>query len=269
MINKIPAMRIESLRKVYTSSKEEVLAIKDISLEIPEGKFVSIVGPSGCGKSTFLHIVGGFIQKTSGTVRIRGNEVEKPGPDRGMMFQESALFPWKNVFDNVAWGLDVQGMAKSKRNEIVEKYLKLVRLWDFRDHLPSQLSGGMRQRVSLARVLAFNPDVLLMDEPFGALDAQTREEMQVELQRIWSDSQKSVLFVTHDIEEAVFLSDQVVVFSGRPATITEIIDIKFERPRELSLYKSSEFRDYRNYIWDLLHEEHHKTDVSSPEVVNG
>ncbi|WP_096203147.1 ABC transporter ATP-binding protein [Bacillus sp. FJAT-45350] len=269
MATKIPAIQIENLRKVYTSKKEEVLAIKDISLDIPEGKFVSIVGPSGCGKSTFLHIVGGFIPKTSGTVRIRGKEVEKPGPDRGMMFQESALFPWKNIFDNVAWGLEIQGRPKAEVKEVVERYLKLVHLWDFRDHLPSQLSGGMKQRVSLARVLAFNPDVLLMDEPFGALDAQTREEMQVELQRIWSESKKSVLFVTHDIEEAVFLSDFVVVLSGRPGEISEIIDIKFERPRDLSLYKSAEFRDYRNHIWDLLHEERRTPDVTIPEAANG
>lgn len=264
-----PAMEIENLRKVYTTKKEEVVAIKDVSLTIPEGKFVSIVGPSGCGKSTFLHIVGGFIDKSSGKVKVRGKEVEKPGPDRGMMFQESALFPWLNVFDNVAWGLDIQGVAKKEKNEIVEKYLKLVRLWDFRNQLPSQLSGGMRQRVSLARILAFDPEVLLMDEPFGALDAQTREEMQVELLRIWSESKKSVLFVTHDIEEAVFLSDTIVVFSGRPAVISEVIDIKFPRPRDLNLYKTPEFRDYRNQIWDLLHQEHKKPVQIVSEVVNG
>jgi NitT/TauT family transport system ATP-binding protein len=269
MTKKNAAMEIENLRKVYSTKKEEVVAIKDVSLTIPEGKFVSIVGPSGCGKSTFLHIVGGFIEKSTGKVKVRGKEVEKPGPDRGMMFQESALFPWLNVFDNVAWGLDIQGVAKKERNEIVEKYLKLVRLWDFRNQLPSQLSGGMRQRVSLARILAFDPEVLLMDEPFGALDAQTREEMQVELLRIWSESKKSVLFVTHDIEEAVFLSDTVVVFSGRPAVISEVIDIKFPRPRDLNLYKTAEFREYRNQIWDLLHQEHHKPVQIVSEVVNG
>lgn len=259
MENKTPAMEIEKLRKVYTRGKEEVTAIQEISLQIPEGKFVSIVGPSGCGKSTFLHIVGGFIPKSAGTVRIRGKEVDKPGPDRGMMFQESALFPWKNVFDNVAWGLEVQGVEKKKRDEIVEHYLRLVHLWDFRNNLPSELSGGMKQRISLARVLAFNPDVLLMDEPFGALDAQTREKMQVELQRIWQESNKSVMFVTHDIDEAVFLSDVVVVFSGRPAVIKEIIEIDFQRPRSLEVHKTQEFMDIRNHIWDLLHQEHSKS----------
>lgn len=260
MENKTPAMDIEKLGKVYTRGKEEVTAIQEISLQIPEGKFVSIVGPSGCGKSTFLHIVGGFIPKTRGTVRIRGKEVDKPGPDRGMMFQESALFPWKNVFDNVAWGLEIQGMEKAKRDEIVEHYLKLVNLWDFRKNLPSELSGGMKQRISLARVLAFNPDVLLMDEPFGALDAQTREKMQVELQRIWQESNKSVMFVTHDIDEAVFLSDIVVVFSGRPAVIKEIIEIDFQRPRTLEVHKTQEFMNIRNHIWDLLHQEDGKSD---------
>lgn len=260
MENKTPAIEIEKLGKVYTRGKEEVTAIQEISLKIPEGKFVSIVGPSGCGKSTFLHIVGGFIPKSSGKVRIRGKEVDKPGPDRGMMFQESALFPWKNVFDNVAWGLEIQGMEKSKRDEIVEHYLKLVNLWDFRKNLPSELSGGMKQRISLARVLAFNPDVLLMDEPFGALDAQTREKMQVELQRIWQESNKSVMFVTHDIDEAVFLSDIVVVFSGRPAVVKEIIEIDFQRPRTLDVHKTQEFMDIRNHIWDLLHQEQGASD---------
>ncbi|WP_134702447.1 ABC transporter ATP-binding protein [Ammoniphilus sp. YIM 78166] len=264
-----PAIEIDSLSKVYSDRNEEVVAIKEVNLSIPEGKFVSVVGPSGCGKSTFLHIVGGFIPKTKGTVRIRGKEVDKPGPDRGMMFQESALFPWKTVSENVAWGLEIQGVPKQERQGIVENYLKLVHLWEFRNHLPSQLSGGMKQRISLARVLAFNPDVLLMDEPFGALDAQTRENMQVELQRIWKESQKSVLFVTHDIDEAVFLSDIVVVFTGRPAVIKEIIEIDFPRPRNLDIHKTKEFTDYRNYIWDLLHQEHAKPHLKVSEVVNG
>ncbi|MEW9671268.1 ABC transporter ATP-binding protein [Ammoniphilus sp. 3BR4] len=269
MVKQTPAIEINQLSKVYSEGKEQVVAIQEVSLNIPEGKFVSIVGPSGCGKSTFLHIVGGFIPKSIGTVRIRGKEVEKPGPDRGMMFQESALFPWKTVSENVAWGLEVQGVPKKERQETVEHYLKLVHLWEFRNHLPSQLSGGMKQRISLARVLAFNPDVLLMDEPFGALDAQTRENMQVELQRIWKESQKSVLFVTHDIDEAVFLSDIVVVFTGRPAVIKEIIEIDFPRPRNLDIHKTAEFTKYRNYIWDLLHQEHRKPTLKVSEVVNG
>lgn len=256
----MPAIEIRNLRKEYQSENENILAINNISLSIPEGQFVSIVGPSGSGKSTFLHIVGGFIPKTSGEVLIRGKEVTKPGPDRGMMFQEATLFPWRNVFDNVAWGLEIQKVNKKERDEIVEHYLRMVHLWEFRDKLISELSGGMKQRVSLARVLAFDPDVLLMDEPFGALDAQTRENMQDELQRIWRESQKSVLFVTHDIDEAVYLSDVVVVFSKRPAEIKEIIKIDIPRPRDLRIYKSKEFTEYRSYIWELLHEEHQLQD---------
>lgn len=255
------AIEIDNLRKIYETAKGEVLAIDNISLNIPEGQFVSIVGPSGCGKSTFLHIVGGFIPKTSGEVRVHGKPIEHPGPNCGMMFQESALFPWKNVYDNVAWGLQVQGVSKARQKEIVEHFLKLVHLWDFRDKLPSELSGGMKQRVSLARVLAFNPEVLLMDEPFGALDAQTRENMQEELLRIWQESKKSVMFITHDIDEAVYLSDVVVVLTGRPAKIKEKINIDLPRPRDLSIHKTNEFTYYRNLIWDLLHEEHSKSGI--------
>lgn len=249
------AIKIASLRKVFSRNGEEVEAIKGIDLDIKEGDFVSIVGPSGCGKSTFLHIVGGFIERTSGTVSIRGKDVDKPGPDRGMMFQESTLFPWRKVYDNVAWGLEVQKVPKAEIKKRVEYFLKLVGLWEFKNNLPSELSGGMRQRVALARVLAFNPEVLLMDEPFGALDSQTRETMQVELQRIWSESKKSVIFVTHDIEEAVYLSDYVVVLTKRPSTVKEIIKIDLPRPRDVAIRKSYEFIDYRNHIWDLLHGE--------------
>ncbi|WP_428908010.1 ABC transporter ATP-binding protein [Niallia sp. Krafla_26] len=249
------AIKIDGLRKVFTRKGEEIVAIKGIDLDIKEGDFVSVVGPSGCGKSTFLHIVGGFIDKTSGKVLVKGNEVDKPAPDRGMMFQESTLFPWRKVFGNVAWGLEMQNLPKKEIHERVEHLLKLVGLWEFKDHLPSELSGGMKQRVSLAKVLAFNPEVLLMDEPFGALDSQTREIMQVELLRIWSEAKKSVLFVTHDIEEAVYLSDYVVVLTKRPSTVKEIIKVELPRPRDLSIRKSYEFIDYRNYIWDLLHGE--------------
>ena len=249
------AIKIEGLRKVFTRKGEEIVAIKGIDLDIKEGDFVSVVGPSGCGKSTFLHIVGGFIDKTSGKVLVRGKEVDKPAPDRGMMFQESTLFPWRKVFGNVAWGLEIQKLPKKEIQERVEHLLKLVGLWDFKDHLPSELSGGMKQRVSLAKVLAFNPEVLLMDEPFGALDSQTREIMQVELLRIWSESKKSVIFVTHDIEEAVYLSDYVIVLTKRPSNVKEIIKVELPRPRDVSIRKSYEFINYRNYIWDLLHGE--------------
>lgn len=253
--NKESAIKIDKLKKVFQRKGNDIEVIKEISLDIKEGDFVSIVGPSGCGKSTFLHIIGGFIDKSEGTVSVKGNEVCKPAPDRGMMFQESALFPWRKVYGNVAWGLEMQKLGKKEIATRVEHYLKLVGLWDFRNHLPSELSGGMRQRVALAKTLAINPEVLLMDEPLGALDAQTREVMQDELLRIWDESKKSVLFVTHDIDEAVYLSDYVVVLSKRPTTVKEIIKIELDRPRDSEVRKSYDFVDYRNYIWDLLQAE--------------
>lgn len=259
--NKANAIEIDGLRKVYSRKDKDVEVIRDITLNIKEGDFVSIVGPSGCGKSTFLHIVGGFIDNTAGTVKVRGKEVSKPGPDRGMMFQESALFPWRKVYGNVAWGLEMKKLCKKEIAERVEHYLRLVGLWDFRNHLPSELSGGMRQRVSLAKTLAINPDVLLMDEPFGALDAQTREVMQDELLRIWTESQKSVLFVTHDIDEAVYLSDYIVALSKRPTTVKEIVKVDLDRPRNMEIRKSYKFVDYRNYVWDLLQEEDNVTSI--------
>ena len=191
----------------------------------------------------------------SGEMLLDGKRVSSPGPDRGMLFQEFALFPWKSVAGNIGWALDVQGMPKEKIKEVTEHYLKLVGLGGFRDHFPGELSGGMKQRVALARMLAFEPRVLLMDEPFGALDAQTRELMQEELNSIWQQTRRTVLFVTHDIEEAVYLSDRVIVFTARPGRIKEQMQIDLPRPRGIEIKKSAEFMDYRNRIWDLLREE--------------
>ena len=188
-------------------------------------------------------------------MRIAGRDISGPGPDRGVMFQELALFPWRTVFGNVTWGLEVQGRPRAERVSIAERYLDLVGLLGFRDAFPSELSGGMKQRVALARVLAFDPTVLLMDEPFGALDAQTRELMQEELQRIWLQTGKTVLFVTHDVEEAVYLGDRVVVFSARPGRIKAEVPVRFPRPRSLEVKKSQAFLESRNQVWDLLREE--------------
>jgi NitT/TauT family transport system ATP-binding protein len=186
---------------------------------------------------------------------VYGEEVSGPGPDRGMMFQEFALFPWKTVAGNVAWGLEAQGVARQQIEATVGKYLEMMGLADFRDHLPAELSGGMKQRAALARVLAFDPKVLLMDEPFGALDAQTREAMQEELTRLWERTGKTIVFVTHDIEEAVYLGDRVVVLSARPARIREEVRIDLPRPRDLTVKKSVQCLEYRNYIWDLIRSE--------------
>ncbi len=248
-------LEIEHLSKEFLRGAMRVEAIRDVSLAVGKGEFVAIVGPSGCGKSTVLHILGGFIAHSTGSIRVAGREVHGPGPDRGMMFQELALFPWRTVLGNVGWALEVQGRPKAERIALAERYLAMVGLLPFKNSYPGELSGGMKQRVALARLLAFDPAVLLMDEPFGALDAQTRELMQEELQRIWLETGKTVLFVTHDIEEAVYLADRVILFSSRPGQIKATVPTPLPRPRSLELKKSAAFIELRNQLWDLLREE--------------
>jgi len=249
------ALEAAGVRKVYTKNGQTLEVLNVEQFIVREGEFITVIGPSGCGKSTFLHIVGGFIKAEGGSIRVYGEEVSGPGPDRGMMFQEFALFPWKTVAGNVAWGLEAQGVARQQIEATVGKYLEMMGLADFRNHLPAELSGGMKQRAALARVLAFNPKVLLMDEPFGALDAQTREAMQEELTRLWERTGKTIVFVTHDIEEAVYLGDRVVVLSARPARIREEVRIDLPRPRDLTVKKSVQCLEYRNHIWDLIRSE--------------
>jgi NitT/TauT family transport system ATP-binding protein len=248
-------VEVEHLSKLFVRGRNRVEAIRDLNLHVADGEFVAIVGPSGCGKSTFLHILGGFVPGDGGSMAVDGRAVHAPGPDRGMMFQDLALFPWRTVEGNVGWALEVQGRSRAERQATVEQYLNLVGLATFRQAYPNELSGGMRQRVALARVLAFNPGVLLMDEPFGALDAQTRELMQEELQRIWQATGKTVLLVTHDIEEAVYLGNRVVVFTARPGEIKAVLPIDLPRDRRIEVKKSPEFLAYRNTIWDLLRDE--------------
>jgi NitT/TauT family transport system ATP-binding protein len=251
----MPLVEVSRLSKVFVRGERQVTALHDLSLQVEAGEFVTVVGPSGCGKSTLLHMLGGFVQPSAGSMRIAGREVSGPGPDRGVMFQELALFPWRTVLGNVTWGLEVQGRPKAERIAVAERYLDLVGLLAFKDAYPAELSGGMRQRAALARVLAFDPAVLLMDEPFGALDAQTRELMQEELQRIWVRTRKTVLFVTHDVEEAVYLGDRVIVFSARPGRIKAVVPPRLARPRSLEVKKSQAFLESRNQVWDLLREE--------------
>jgi len=251
----VPLVEVSRLSKNFVRGERQVPALHDLSLQVDTGEFVTVVGPSGCGKSTFLHILGGFIAPTAGFMKVAGREVSGPGPDRGLMFQELALFPWRTVLGNVTWGLEVQGRPKVERVAVAERYLDLVGLLAFKDAFPAELSGGMKQRVALARVLAFDPAVLLMDEPFGALDAQTRELMQEELQQIWVRTGKTVLFVTHDVEEAVYLGDRVIVFSARPGHIKAEVPVQFPRPRGLEVKKSQAFLESRNRVWDLLREE--------------
>ena len=248
-------LEVRELVKTFRRGTRTVEAIDRFSLTVNDGEFVAIVGPSGCGKSTFLHILGGFEPYDSGTMLLNGAAIKGPGPDRGMLFQEFALYPWRSVIGNVGWALEVQGKPRAERIAAAERYLKLVGLSAFRDLYPAELSGGMKQRVALARVLAFEPRILLMDEPFGALDAQTRELMQEELNTIWQETRNTVLFVTHDIDEAIYLADRVIVFTARPGRIKDEVNIALERPRRADVRKSAGYIAYRNRVWDSLRAE--------------
>ena len=214
-----------------TSGRQSHLAISDDSLRIEDGAFVSILGPSGCGKSTLLYIVGGFVNPTEGVAKVKGTAITGPGPDRGPVFQEFALFPWKNVLGNVMYGLLQQGAGREQAEAQSRELLKMVGLAGYESFYPKELSGGMKQRVALARTLAYHPAVLLMDEPFGALDAHTRTRLQNDLLNIWERDRKTVLFVTHSVDEAVFLSDKVVVMTRSPGRIKQVVDIDLPRPR--------------------------------------
>ncbi|HZD63604.1 MAG TPA: ABC transporter ATP-binding protein [Xanthobacteraceae bacterium] len=234
--------------------------LRDLDFEVFDGELVSIVGPSGCGKSTFLNAVDGLIRVTSGEILVDGRPVRGPGPDRAMVFQHDSLFPWRTVRDNVMYGLDLQGrLARSERRERALALVELVGLAGFADHYPHELSGGMRQRVNIARALVMEPQLLLLDEPFAALDAQTREFMQVELLKILARAKTTALFVTHQINEAVFLSDRVVVFSARPAGIKDIIPVELPPERSLAVKLQPPFLEFEQRIWRLIEQEAHKT----------
>jgi NitT/TauT family transport system ATP-binding protein len=227
-----PMIEIDHVSQVFqTSARQDHLALSDISLTIEDGAFVSILGPSGCGKSTLLYIVGGFVNPTQGTARVKGKAITGPGPDRGPVFQEFALFPWKSVLGNVMYGPRQQGVKPAEAEAQSRALLEMVGLKGFENFYPKELSGGMKQRVALARTLAYHPEVLLMDEPFGALDAHTRTRLQNDLLNIWERDRKTVLFVTHSVDEAVFLSDKVVMMSRSPGRIRQVVDIDLPRPR--------------------------------------
>ncbi|MFA7394313.1 MAG: ABC transporter ATP-binding protein [Pigmentiphaga sp.] len=225
-------IEIEGLRKQFDApGGQSHIALEGIDLAVREGEFVSILGPSGCGKSTLLYMVGGFIAPSAGRIRVAGTAVDRPGPDRGPVFQEFALFPWKTVLQNVMYGLRVQNVPKAMARARAMALLDMVNLGPYADFFPKQLSGGMRQRVAIARTLAYEPRILLMDEPFGALDAHTRTNLQNELLGIWERDRKTVLFVTHGVDEAVFLSDRIVVMSASPGRVDEIVVVDLPRPR--------------------------------------
>jgi NitT/TauT family transport system ATP-binding protein len=239
----------------YGEGADAVVALQSIALSVGEREFVSIVGPSGCGKSTLLYLVGGFIRPTTGEIRLRDRPVTGPGPDRGIVFQRYSLFPWLKVCDNIAYGLVEQGMPRADRERIVDEHVRLVHLEGFENRYPRELSGGMQQRVAIAQTLACNPDILLMDEPFGALDAQTRRILQDELRRIWLRSAKTVLFVTHDVEEAVALGTRIVVMGARPGRIKEVLLRNFDVADGDEFEANPEFTALKLHIWRSVKEE--------------
>jgi NitT/TauT family transport system ATP-binding protein len=252
---------LKDLRQVYHvrakegEGREDFVAIDRFSLNIRAGEFVSIVGPSGCGKSTLLDIIAGLARASDGSILIDGKEVKGPALDRGIVMQGYALFPWRTVKRNVEFGLEIKGVPKAERDGTSQKYIELVNLSGFEEHYPHELSGGMKQRVAIARALAYDPEVLLMDEPFAAVDAQTRETLQDELMRIWEKTQKTIIFVTHSIDEAVLLADRVVVMSPNPGRIKAIVDISLKRPRTSEEMRiSPEFAQTRRTIWLGLQE---------------
>jgi NitT/TauT family transport system ATP-binding protein len=242
---------LRAVRKNFfdIAQSQETVALQDIDLEVGPAEFLTIIGQSGCGKSTLINIIAGFEQVSAGCVEIEGRPVTRPGPDRGVVFQEYALFPWLTVFDNVAFGLREQRVRAPERNARARDQIEIVGLVGFENRYPHELSGGMRQRVAIARVLVTDPKSLLMDEPFAALDAQTRSVMQQELLAVWQRNQRSVIFITHNIEEAIYLGDRVVVMTPRPGRIKSIVPIDLPRPREVT---STEFNDYRRKVTHLL-----------------
>jgi NitT/TauT family transport system ATP-binding protein len=230
-----------------------VLALDKVSLEVRPREFVALLGPSGCGKSTLLYLLGGFLPTETGRIVIEGKTVTGPGPDRGIVFQHFALFPWKTVRANILYGLERQGMPRAQREKRAQDFIDLVGLTGFEDSYPSQLSGGMKQRTAIARTLAFDPQILLMDEPFGALDAQTRSLMQSELLGIWQRTPKTVIFVTHDVQEAVYLAERVFVMSARPGRIKAIVDTTFDKGSHV--FREGPFMEKVDEIWTLVREE--------------
>ncbi|MGA2917540.1 ABC transporter ATP-binding protein [Methanoregula sp.] len=246
-------LQLRDVSRTFTTEKGEMIeALSRISLDIRDQEFICILGPSGCGKTTILRIIAGLESATSGTISIDGTTITRPSPQMAMIFQEYSLYPWRNVQENVTLGLELRGMKKTEREENAKKYLELVGLKGFENSFPYELSGGMRQRVAVARALAIDPSILLMDEPFGALDAQTRNRMQHELLHIWQKTKKTILFVTHSVDEAVFLADRIVVLTRRPGSVREIVTVPGERPRERT---GEEFVQIRRHLLDMINEE--------------
>ncbi len=259
-----PQIQIGQVSKVFSTGGREVIALENINLDVKPGEFICLLGPSGCGKSTLLNAVAGFSLPTAGSIIVNGKPVQAPGPDRGMVFQEYALFPWMTVEKNIAFGLEIKKQPKAQIREKVNALLEMLNLQDFRDRYPKDLSGGMRQRVAIARVLALDSPILLMDEPFGALDSLTRRNLQDELLRIWMEFRKTIIFVTHSIEESIYLADRIVVMTYRPGTIKKIVNVTMPRQRDPS---SVEFNELKKELSLLVMEEqsrHNQHEIKLP-----
>lgn len=268
--DKIIARNIRRVYQIKRNPNEETTefeAIKKLDLTVKQGEFLAIVGPSGCGKSTLLDMIAGLAKPSSGEIFMDGKLITGPALDRGIVMQGYALFPWRTVRKNVEFGLEIKKIPQKERQEISQQYLELVGLKNFEDRYPHELSGGMKQRVAIARALAYNPEVLLMDEPFAAVDAQTREVLQEELLHIWEKTRKTIVFVTHGIDEAVFLADRVAVMTANPGTIKEIVDINLPRPRD-GIRSSADFGWVRHKIWELLQNEHFTADKTKTAKQN-
>ena len=251
-----PKLRLRNVTKQFTirGDKSPFTAVQDISIDLAAGEFLVLVGPSGCGKSTLLDLLGGLTEPTSGEILLDGKPVTGPGLDRGIVFQQYALLPWRTARKNIEFGLEAKGLPAAERHQRAQEYLELVGLRGFADRYPHELSGGMKQRVAIARSLAFDPELLLMDEPFAALDAQTRESLQDELLRIWQATGKTILFITHGIDEALYLGQRVAVLTSRPGRVKKIVDVGIDRSAE-DVRSSAGFRAQRHRIWSLLHDE--------------
>ncbi|WP_324763320.1 ABC transporter ATP-binding protein [Sinorhizobium meliloti] len=262
-----PKISFQNVTRRFGEGESSVLALDRLSLDIGEGEFVTVVGPSGCGKSTAMNIAAGLTEVSDGRVLVDGKRVDGPGPERGVIFQQYALFPWLTVRQNVEFGLRIKNMPAAERRRIADHFIDLVGLKDFADALPKTLSGGMKQRCAIARAYAVNPTILLMDEPFGALDALTRVNMQDQLLDTWSRERRTVIFITHDVDEAVYLANRVIVMAARPGRLHEIIPVDLPYPRNEEIRLSPEFAQVRNRVWHAVY--HQKPQVSSSSSQGG
>jgi len=243
---------LKNITKIYPSKREDIVAIKNLSADIDKNEIIAIVGPSGCGKTTIVNLIAGLIRPTAGEILIDGQKVIKPDGKCGVVFQMDSVFPWLTVQQNIGYGLKLNGIQESTREELVDKYLDLIDLRDFADKWPRELSGGMKKRVDLARAYIVNPQILLLDEPFGSLDVFTREEMQMLLLKIWQANRKTILFVTHDVEEALLLANRIIVITQRPGTVKKVFNVPFTMQRDLTLKLTSHFQDLRRQIVEVL-----------------